>query len=142
MSTNTSGGEMVRTIDWKGAFWIASGVPSLVLFSIGQARVSFSPVVIRGSDQVIGLKKETLVGATFGTDRSVASPTYLNTVGVWAEVTPRVAGVFTLLSVRLHFRVNGGPEQTTDGINDILTVCAADPAPSPGDCEPAPSGGG
>ncbi len=35
MSTNTSGGEMVRTIDWKGAFWIASGVPSLVLFSIG-----------------------------------------------------------------------------------------------------------
>jgi len=24
-----------RTIDWKGAFWIASGVPALVLFSIG-----------------------------------------------------------------------------------------------------------
>ena len=81
-------------------------------------------------------------GATFGTDRSVASPTYLNTVGVWAEVTPRVAGVFTLLSVRLHFRVNGGPEQTSAGINDILTVCAADPAPSPGDCAPTPSGGG
>jgi amino acid transporter len=24
-----------RTIDWKGAFWVASGVPALVLFSIG-----------------------------------------------------------------------------------------------------------
>jgi amino acid transporter len=27
--------EMVRTIDWKGAFWVAAGVPPLVLFSIG-----------------------------------------------------------------------------------------------------------
>jgi amino acid transporter len=25
-----------RSIDWKGAFWVASGVPALVLFSIGQ----------------------------------------------------------------------------------------------------------
>lgn len=24
-----------RTIDWRGAFWVASGVPALVLFSIG-----------------------------------------------------------------------------------------------------------
>jgi hypothetical protein len=24
-----------RTITWKGAFWVASGVPALVLFSIG-----------------------------------------------------------------------------------------------------------
>src|SRR5215468_2020677 len=28
-------GELQRTIDWKGAFWVASGVPPLVLFSIG-----------------------------------------------------------------------------------------------------------
>lgn len=28
-------GELLRTIDWRGAFWIASGVPALVLFSIG-----------------------------------------------------------------------------------------------------------
>ncbi len=27
--------ELVRAIDWKGAFWVASGVPALVLFSIG-----------------------------------------------------------------------------------------------------------
>ncbi len=28
-------GELQRAIDWKGGFWIASGVPALVLFSIG-----------------------------------------------------------------------------------------------------------
>jgi amino acid transporter len=27
--------QLIRSIDWKGAFWIASGVPALVLFSIG-----------------------------------------------------------------------------------------------------------
>ena len=39
MSTATAGAgapnELVRTIDWRGAFWVASGVPALVLFSIG-----------------------------------------------------------------------------------------------------------
>src|SRR5262245_10381536 len=36
-TTATAGGagELRRTIDWKGAFWVASGVPALVLFSIG-----------------------------------------------------------------------------------------------------------
>ncbi len=29
-------GTLRRSIDWKGAFWVASGVPALVLFSIGQ----------------------------------------------------------------------------------------------------------
>ena len=27
--------ELHRAIDWHGAFWVASGVPALVLFSIG-----------------------------------------------------------------------------------------------------------
>ncbi len=38
MSTAEAGAgrqELLRTIDWKGAFWVASGVPALVLFSIG-----------------------------------------------------------------------------------------------------------
>jgi amino acid transporter len=37
MSTTTIGGDhqLHRSIDWKGAFWVASGVPPLVLFSIG-----------------------------------------------------------------------------------------------------------
>ena len=28
-------GQLHRNIDWRGAFWVASGVPALVLFSIG-----------------------------------------------------------------------------------------------------------
>ncbi len=28
-------GELVRSLNWKGAFWVAAGVPPLVLFSIG-----------------------------------------------------------------------------------------------------------
>ncbi|MDQ0392521.1 APC family permease [Labrys monachus] len=28
-------GQLLRHIDWRGAFWVASGVPALVLFSIG-----------------------------------------------------------------------------------------------------------
>ena len=36
MMANQSGsGGLVRSLDWKGAFWVAAGVPPLVLFSIG-----------------------------------------------------------------------------------------------------------
>lgn len=37
MSTDTQSGSagLQRKIDWTGAFWVASGVPALVLFSIG-----------------------------------------------------------------------------------------------------------
>ena len=35
MSQQTNSGELVRALDWKGAFWVAAGVPPLVLFSIG-----------------------------------------------------------------------------------------------------------
>ncbi|HJR22502.1 MAG TPA: amino acid permease, partial [Dongiaceae bacterium] len=36
-TTTTANGEntLKRTINWQGAFWVASGVPALVLFSIG-----------------------------------------------------------------------------------------------------------
>jgi amino acid transporter len=33
--TAAPSGELHRSIDWRGAFWVASGVPALVLFSIG-----------------------------------------------------------------------------------------------------------
>jgi len=33
--TEGAGDNLHRTIDWRGAFWVASGVPALVLFSIG-----------------------------------------------------------------------------------------------------------
>ena len=32
---NSRSGELIRALDWKGAFWVAAGVPPLVLFSIG-----------------------------------------------------------------------------------------------------------
>src|SRR5271163_3412710 len=35
VETSEESGTLRRTIDWKGAFWVASGVPALVLFSIG-----------------------------------------------------------------------------------------------------------
>jgi amino acid transporter len=35
MSSKTGSGELVRALDWRGAFWVAAGVPPLVLFSIG-----------------------------------------------------------------------------------------------------------
>ena len=34
-TTAVGSGGLVRAIDWHGAFWVASGVPALVLFSIG-----------------------------------------------------------------------------------------------------------
>src|SRR5271170_2235414 len=33
--STTESGSLKRAISWKGAFWVASGVPALVLFSIG-----------------------------------------------------------------------------------------------------------
>jgi len=35
MTTESDSGQMVRALSWKGAFWVAAGVPPLVLFSIG-----------------------------------------------------------------------------------------------------------
>ena len=35
MTTEQGSGQMVRALDWRGAFWVAAGVPPLVLFSIG-----------------------------------------------------------------------------------------------------------
>src|SRR3954454_19756730 len=35
ISVEAPDGQLLRHIDWRGAFWVASGVPALVLFSIG-----------------------------------------------------------------------------------------------------------
>jgi amino acid transporter len=35
MTKESGSGQLVRALDWKGAFWVAAGVPPLVLFSIG-----------------------------------------------------------------------------------------------------------
>ncbi|MDN5914256.1 MAG: APC family permease [Pseudonocardia sp.] len=64
-----------RTLDWKGAFWIASGVPALVLFSIGTiASTIGTPSVLVWA-----------VSITFGLVQSL----------VWAEIAglfPRKSG--------------------------------------------------
>ncbi|MBC3190394.1 APC family permease [Pseudonocardia sp. C8] len=46
-----------RTLDWKGAFWIASGVPALVLFSIGTiaATIGAPSVLVWGVSIAFGL---------------------------------------------------------------------------------------
>lgn len=35
MTQENGSGRLVRALDWRGAFWVAAGVPPLVLFSIG-----------------------------------------------------------------------------------------------------------
>ena len=35
MANEGGSGQLVRALDWRGAFWVAAGVPPLVLFSIG-----------------------------------------------------------------------------------------------------------
>ena len=35
MTSTPNSGELHRALDWKGAFWVAAGVPPLVLFSLG-----------------------------------------------------------------------------------------------------------
>jgi hypothetical protein len=99
-------------------------------------RFFFSPSII-GSDgsHLFGEKLEPLVGASVSVDRNApAGPE--NTVGIVAELTPRSAGTFTLSSVRLHYRINGLPEQVKEGVGVVFTICAADPAPA--DCEASP----
>lgn len=48
---------MQRSIDWRGAFWVASGVPALVLFSIGgiAGNVGNLAVVVWSTSMVLGL---------------------------------------------------------------------------------------
>lgn len=50
-------GGLVRTISWTGAFWIASGVPALVLFSIGSiaATIGTPSVLVWGLSVFFGL---------------------------------------------------------------------------------------
>lgn len=50
-------GALVRAIDWRGAFWVASGVPALVLFSIGGIAGTTGNVafLVWGVSMVMGL---------------------------------------------------------------------------------------
>ena len=58
------------------------------------------------------------------------SPGPENTVGIVAELTADRPGSYTLTSIRLRYRLNGGPEQVREGIDVVWTVCADEPAPA------------
>jgi hypothetical protein len=51
-------------------------------------------------------------------------------LAIVAEVTATEPGRYVLSLVRLTYRINGAPERDGEGIDVVLTVCAADPAPS------------
>jgi hypothetical protein len=94
------------------------------------------PIPMSGGGTLIGSRLEPLAGASFAVDPT-ASAGPANDVGIVAEITAKSAGTYSVTSVRLHFRINGGPEQVKEGISGYFTVCAAVPAPSK--CEASPS---
>jgi len=79
-------------------------------------------------------KVEPLAGATVTYDP--AQPADRPGVIV-ASLTPHGTGRWTLTSMRLHFRVNGGPEQVREGVDVTVTVCAGEEPPLV--CEPEPA---
>jgi hypothetical protein len=78
--------------------------------------------------RLIGEQRETLAGAQIAT-ASTASPGPDNDVGIIAEMTAVKPGRYTMTSLRLHYRLNGGSEEVREGIDVVFTVCAANPAP-------------
>lgn len=103
-----------------------------------EVRFYFSKPVIRSDGtRTIGEELRPLAGASFSVDPH-ASQGPENTVGVVTEITPRTAGTFSLTGVRLHFRLNGGAEQTKEVTGQFFIVCANNLAPT--DCGPPPPG--
>ena len=99
-------------------------------------RFYFSPPVVSASGTyTIGETLDPLIGASASVD-PMASPGPANDVGIVAEITPRAAGTYTLTGVRLTLRLNGGGAQTMEGIDSVVTICAADAPPT--DCGPTP----
>ena len=85
------------------------------------------PVIKANGDHVIGETFEDLAGAVLtGSTASGAN----NTVGVAANLTAQRPGRYEITNVRLRYRLNGGREQSGDGISVTWTLCADTPAPS------------
>ncbi len=116
-------------IELLGAEPVGSTPGSTVRFLLSR------PVSKAGGETVIGETFESLEGAEV--TASTASAGAENTVGIAAELTPHRPGRFELLSVRVRYRLNGGPEQVGEGADVALLVCAGDPAPTR--CETEPS---
>ncbi len=92
-------------------------------------RFYFSPPVLKpDGTHLIGEELHDLAGATFRNTTGTDSPD--NTVGIVAEITAQRPGRYELSNVRLHYRINGGPEQVAEAIDVVFVVCAADPKPA------------
>jgi hypothetical protein len=82
---------------------------------------------------LIGEDFEDLEGSVVTAPQSSSGGIY--SVGIAAELTPHEPGRFEITNVRLRYRLNGGAEQTGEGIEVVWTVCAEDPKPH--DCPEA-----
>jgi hypothetical protein len=104
------GAEAVGSLDGATVSWLIS-----------------RPVIHANGDHVIGESFEDLDGALLtGSTASGAD----NTVGVAANLTAERPGRYEITDVRLRYRLNGGAEQTGEGISVRWTVCADSPAPA------------
>ena len=99
------------------------------------------PVALPDGTMSIGEKLEPLVGAVWSSPAE-PSPSTRDAFGIVARMTASKPGRYELIAVRLRYRLNGGTEQTREGIDVEFTICADDPKPE--DCtEPTedPAGG-
>ena len=99
--------------------------------SLDGASVRFllSPSVIDANgDHVMGTQFEPFEGAVVSAPTGSPSPD--DGVGIAAEMTASRPGRYKVTDVLLRYRLNGGSEQTGQGIDAVWTVCADDPAPA------------
>jgi len=98
------------------------------------------PILLPDGSHSVGDRLLPLAGAVAsapGAPQAGASPDPGQTIGIVARITASRPGRYELSNVRLRYRLNGGAEQTREGIDVLFTVCAADPKPT--DCtETAP----
>lgn len=87
------------------------------------------PVQTPDGDRTIGEQREPLAGAVIETDAG-ASAGPDNSVGILAEIVADRPGRYELSSVRLRYRINGGNERISEGIDTVLTACVDEPAPT------------
>jgi len=92
-------------------------------------RFLLSPDVIEANgDHVIGKQFEPFEGTVVSAPTDAPGPD--DSVGIAAELIASRPGRYEVTDVRLRYRLNGGPEQTGQGIDAVWTVCADDPAPA------------
>jgi hypothetical protein len=138
---------------------VGEGIPAVVLFirprpgdsveflgaepigvSTGAAVEFFfsPPIILPDGSTSVGDRLLPLAGAIAAApNMPAASAEAGQTIGIVARMTASRPGRYLLSNVRLRYRLNGGPEQTREGIDVLFTICADDPRPT--DCtETAP----